>query len=347
MANKQTWRLVRDGITDPYMHFAVEEALLRLTDESKEIFPTLRLRQTIPSVWIGYYQVPEEDVDVDFCKANEIPIVRRLNSGGAVYQDEGSFCYSAFFKKSLLAQWKISHTDELYSYFGKVIIELCKKYNINANLSPVNDITVNGRKFYGSAQIDWYSAFAHSGSILVHANIDRMQQVLKPSDLKFIDKGFKSVKERVINLKECSALVQSIEQVMGDFINTFADILNVQFEEIPLTPEEYALAQKLYEDKYAKPEWTFTKARSYTTMVSTKIASGVLKLKLNLLNNSIQDIVLSGDFIFPNHQNIEQLMAAMKGKNIDEAIQWVSQAGVLRDLKEGIIHLLRQIKVAS
>jgi len=346
MANKQTWRLVRDGITDPYMHFAVEEALLRLTDE-KQVIPTLRLRQTIPSVWIGYYQVPEEDVDVDFCKANEIPIVRRLNSGGAVYQDEGSFCYSAFFKKSLLAQWEISHTDELYSYFGKVIIELCKKYNINATLSPVNDITVNGRKFYGSAQIDWYSAFAHSGSILVHANIDRMQQVLKPSDLKFIDKGFKSVKERVINLKECSALVQGIEQVMGDFINTFADILNVEFEEIPLTPEEYDLAQKLYVDKYAKPEWTFTKARTYTTMVSTKIASGVLKLKLNLLNNSIQDIVLSGDFIFPNHQNIEQLMAAMKGKNIDEAIQWISQAGVSRDLKDGIIHLLRQIKVAS
>jgi lipoate-protein ligase A len=247
----------------------------------------------------------------------------------------------------LLDQWEISHTDELYSLFGKVIIELCKKYNINAELSPANDITVNGRKFYGSAQLDWYSAFAHSGTMLVHANIDRMQQVLKPSDIKFIDKGFKSVKEQVINLKECSALVQSIEQVKGDFINSFADILNVQFEEIPLTPEEYALAQKLYEDKYAKPEWTFTKARTYTTMVSTKIASGVLKLKLNLLNNSIQDIVLSGDFIFPNHQNIEQLMAAMNGKNIDEAIQWVSQADISRDLKEGIIHLLHQIKVAS
>jgi lipoate-protein ligase A len=346
MANKQTWRLIKDSITEPYMHFAVEEALLRLTDESKEIIPTLRLRQTIPSVWIGYYQVPEEDVDVNFCKINHIPIVRRLNSGGAVYQDEGSFCYSAFFKKSLLHQWKISHTDELYSLFGKVIIELCKKYNINAELSPVNDITVGGRKFYGSAQLDWYSAFAHSGSILVHANINRMQQVLKPSDLKFIDKGFKSVKERVINLKDCSPLVPNIEIVKEDLITTFAEVLNIKFEKTALTSQELALAQKLYEDKYAKPEWTFTKARTYTTMVSTKIASGVLKLKLNLLNNSIQDIALSGDFIFPNHQNIEQLTTALKGKNIDEAVQLVSQVELSKDLKEGIIQLLKQTKTA-
>jgi len=345
MANKQTWRLIKDGITDPFMHFAVEEALLRLTDE-KQVIPTLRLRQTIPSVWIGYYQVPEEDVDVNFCKTNNISIVRRLNSGGAVYQDEGSFCYSAFFKKSLFAQWKISHTDELYSYFGKIIIDLCKKYNINAELSPVNDITVHGKKFYGSAQLDWYSAFVHSGSLLVNTNINRMQQTLKPSDLKFIDKGFKSVKERVINLKECSALVQSIEQVKEDFVNSFADMLNIQFEKKALTPEEYALVQKLYEDKYAKPEWTFTKARTYTTMVSTKIASGVLKLKLNLLNNFIQDATLSGDFIFPNHQNIEQLTTAFKRKNIDEAVQLVSQVELSKDLKEGIIQLFNQTKTA-
>ncbi len=165
MAVKQSWRLLNDGITDPLMLFAVEESLLRLTDEDYKM-PTLRIRQTEPSVWIGHYQVPEEDVDIDYCKKNGLNVVRRLNTGGAVYQDFGTFCYSAFFNKNdLLPSYHLTHTDELYALFGNVIIELCKSYNIEANLSPVNDITINRKKFYGSAQLDWYTVFSHSGSI--------------------------------------------------------------------------------------------------------------------------------------------------------------------------------------
>jgi len=65
-----------------------------------------------------------------------------------------------------------------------------------------------------------------------------------------------------------------------------------------------------------------------------------------VLNNFIQDIKLSGDFIFANNQNIEQLTTALKGKNIDEAVQFVSQVELSKNLKEGIIQLLNQTKTA-
>ena len=65
-----------------------------------------------------------------------------------------------------------------------------------------------------------------------------------------------------------------------------------------------------------------------------------------MLNNFIQDIKLSGDFIFANNQNIEQLTTALKGKNIDEAVQFVSQVELSKNLKEGIIQLLNQTKTA-
>jgi len=344
MKAKQKWRLLRDGIKDPFMHFAIEEALLRLTDENYTL-PTLRLRQTEPSVWIGYYQQPQEDVDIAYCQQKQLKIVRRLNSGGAVYQDEGTFCYSAFFNKSdFFATYQINSSDELYPLFGRVITDLCSSYNIQATFSPVNDITVNGKKIYGSAQLDWYSAFVHSGSILVNVDKEVMQQALKPSNLKFVDKGFKTVRERVVNLSELSAKAQGINQIQTDFVKSFAKALKVEFVEQPLTSKEMQLAEKLYREKYSKPEWTFSAAKHYSTVVSTKISSGVLLLKCELLQNKIQSASLSGDFLIPNHRLVENLLSNLGEKTLSQAMEIVQDSNLPNDLVLGLTQLLNQLK---
>lgn len=342
MTAKPTWRLLKDEITEPLMHFAVEEVILRLTDEKYDT-PTLRIRQTEPSVWIGYYQVPEEDVDVDYCRKNNLTIVRRLNSGGAVYQDFGSFCYSAFFKKDrFLSSFGLHHTDELYQLFGKVILDLCKRYDIQATLSPVNDITVNGKKFYGSAQIDWYSAFVHSGSLLVNTNLDEMQNTLKPSDLKFVDKGFKSVRERVINLSEIKTL-PDIEQVKNDFLTIFTKKMNVSLVEQGLTQHERKLAYQLYQEKYSKPEWTFTLNKPHTTVLSTKIKSGVLTLKCDIFQNKIQAANITGDFLIPDHNRLKEAITGMNDKTFLQAIEIVKTLQLPEDIVNGLVHLIKQL----
>ena len=50
------FRLLFDAITDPFRHFAMEEALLRGVDEGTSP-ETLRQRRVSPSVWIGVFQV--------------------------------------------------------------------------------------------------------------------------------------------------------------------------------------------------------------------------------------------------------------------------------------------------
>ena len=342
MAAKQTWRLLKDEISEPRMHFAVEEAILRLTDEEYKM-PTLRIRQTEPSVWIGYYQVPEEDVDVDYCQKNNLKIVRRLNSGGAVYQDFGSFCYTACFNKAdFLSSFGLNHTDELYRLFGNVIVKLCNKYNIQARLSPVNDITLNNKKIYGSAQIDWYSAFAHSGSILVNADLNKMQHALKPSGLKFTDKGFKSVKERVINLSDV-ADIPDIKQVKNDFMTSFAENLNIAFLEQELTEKEKKLADQLFKEKYSKSEWTFTANNPHTTVLSTKTASGVITLKCQVFQNKIQSASVTGDFLMPDHKKMQKIVNNLNNKTLTQATKIIEKSKLHDDIINGLVHLIKQI----
>ena len=248
------FRLLQDNIRDPFLHFAVEETLLRRMDEGTSP-PTLRLRTVIPSVFVGVYQYPEEDVDVAYCQLHQIPIVRRPNPGGAVYQDEGSFCYSLFFiKEPCFRHWGISEPDQLYGLIGEAVKSCCADFGVAAEISPVNDVTINRRKVYGSAQVLLYNAFVHSGSFLVNTNINTMQQVLKPSLLKFADKGFLNVRDRVINLQEAAHRDLLIDEVTHCLVFHLANQLGIKLEPGELSPVELAAARELYDKKYSKPE---------------------------------------------------------------------------------------------
>jgi lipoate-protein ligase A len=337
------WRLLKDGIRDPFHHFALEEALLRGIDDGITP-PTLRLRQTEPSVWIGVYQYPEEDVDMAYCTKKGIKIVRRPNPGGAVYQDEGSFCYSLFFpKKPLFNQLHITKAEQLYPIFGKAVIETCREFGVDAELSPVNDITIGGRKVYGAAQVELYSAFVHSGTFLVKTDLDEMERCLKPSKLKFIDKGFLNVKARVVNLCDAAGMDIEIRKVMEKLVRHVAEVLGVDFYSGFLSSEEISSANYLYDEKYVKPEWTFRKRDTYNTIISTKSLSGVITVGISMEGGTIADLEIKGDFLIPNQEELMRVIQTIKGRRVDTISSIVESSRLPTDIKKSLIGLLKNI----
>jgi lipoate-protein ligase A len=341
---KNQWRLLKDGIRDPFRHFAVEEALLRGVDDGVTS-PTLRLRQAEPSVWIGVYQYPEEDVDVAYCAAKGIKIVRRPNPGGAVYQDGGSFCYSLFCPKEFLFKGlNVREAEQLYPLIGKAVIETCRDFGVTAEHSPVNDINIGGRKVYGSAQVEFYSAFVHSGTFLVKTDLEEMERCLKPSRLKFSDKGFHDVKGRVINLCEAAGRDIEVAHVMEKLVLHMGEILQVDFQESGLSEAEVQAADKLYEEKYANPGWTFRKKDAYAVVVSAKARSGVITLEVSLEGETIIRAHVKGDFLVPDQGELTRVMESLKGKSLPGASEVVQTSRLPVDVREALIELLKSIE---
>ncbi|HUX42538.1 MAG TPA: hypothetical protein VMV83_15325 [Rectinemataceae bacterium] len=160
-------RLLRDGERRPARHFAIEEALIRGVAEGLSP-PTLRLRRSIPALWIGLFQRAEEDLDLEAARQLCVPIMRRPNPGVALYQDEGTLCFSHFItKRVLFDRLGVKDAEGLYGIFGNAAIRAMARFGARSELSPVNDVTIGGKKVYGSAQMEHYSAFAHSGSFLI------------------------------------------------------------------------------------------------------------------------------------------------------------------------------------
>ncbi len=339
------FRLLFDGIKGPFRHFAVEEALLRGVDEGTSP-DTLRLRQVVPSVWIGVYQVPEEDVDLEYCRSKSIPVVRRHNPGGAVYQDEGSFCFSLFFRhKELFDRMGIAEAAELYPIVARAVVDTCAEYGVEAAHSPTNDCTVGGRKVYGSAQVEWGKAFVHSGTFLVSTDCAVMEKALRPSRLKFADKGIDTVRDRVITLSEAADRLIQVHEVMEKLTRHLADRLEIRLVPGELLREERARTGELYKVKYARPEWTFHPRLAYTSVLSTKTPSGVLTLVVDLDGPILRRVDVQGDFLLPRQIDLQALTESMCGKTLDTARALVQCSPLPSDLTDALAKLLWELEV--
>jgi len=345
-SNSLVVRLLKDNIRDSYKHFAVEESILRLVDEDKSPM-TLRIRKYNSSVWIGVNQLVEEDVDVEYCEKMNIPIVRRPNPGGAVYQDEGSFCFSFFFKiDELFQHLNIDDPSLLYQLIGKVIIDTCQEFGVKAELSGRNDVTIGGRKVYGSAQLQLYNALVHSGTFLVKTNIEQMTKTLRPSKLKFSDKGFTNIRDRVINFTEALNRDIELDDIINILLNKMAKNLNLTFSKInqSFTKEENKLIEALYKTKYSRKEWTFPKIPKSEFKIISKTKIGIMDLTLTFDEDKIRTINLSGDYLIPEDTSLKNLLSKVINKSIDETYRIINQSDLSTNYKECLIELFNKFQ---
>ena len=174
-------RLILDGSRDPYTNMALDESIL--LNAAKNNIPTLRIyRWTPSSVSIGYFQKIKDTVNLDYCKINHIPVVRRITGGGAVYHDSmGEITYSMVINEKQLESKTIQ--DSMEKICLGIVIAL-KKVGINAEFQPVNDIIASGKKISGSAQTKRGEWILQHGTLLVSSRIEKMAKALRISKEK-------------------------------------------------------------------------------------------------------------------------------------------------------------------
>ena len=76
-------------------YLAMEEYVARHIDEDDLFF----MWQVRPTVIFGRNQSLENEVNVDYCRANEIEMYRRKSGGGCVYADMGNVMLSYISKE--------------------------------------------------------------------------------------------------------------------------------------------------------------------------------------------------------------------------------------------------------
>jgi len=174
-------RLLDLSFNDPALNLALDEALLDAV-EAGRLAPTLRVWESpTPFVVIGTAQVLRNEVRVENCNRDGVPILRRCSAGGCVLQGHGSFNYTLALPYALDPDYA-----SLPKSYAKILGRIAGVYASNdvpLEHRGVSDLALGEHKVSGNAQRRRRNAFLHHGTLLHRVDTGAMKRYLtEPTD---------------------------------------------------------------------------------------------------------------------------------------------------------------------
>jgi lipoyl(octanoyl) transferase len=255
-------RFIDTGINDCFANMAMDESLLKNCQ-----IPTLRIYGWKPAaISIGYNQNVEKEINIDFCKKNNIDIVRRITGGKAVYHDK-EITYSFIARENLdLLPLNI---NESYRVIASSLTIALKKIGINAeikktperNATPIcfnssnwYELTVNNKKISGSAQRRMDGKILQHGPILIDFDYNKNNSIFN-SNNNF--DNIANLRQRITSLKNILNKEISYNELSKAIKFGFEENFSFDIIEDNLNKKEIELAEKLNKDKYSTEGWNY------------------------------------------------------------------------------------------
>lgn len=229
---------------DPYFNIASEEYLLK--NFSDDIFMLYRNES---SVIVGKHQNAFAEVNTLFVKQHNIPVIRRLSGGGAVFHDMGNvnFTFITNGREGSLVDFK---------KFLAPILTALKAMGVPAEANKRNDLIIEERKVSGNAEHVFKNRTLHHGTLLYASELDRLKGCLKVVPEQFSDRAVRSVRSQVTNIRDYMSFSLSVDDFMAavqqSLLETFSNTTIYRFND-----EDISKINQLIREKYSTWDWNF------------------------------------------------------------------------------------------
>ena len=322
MRKELNMRLIINKNESPYFNLALEEHFLTGTEIEAVI-----LWRNSASVIIGRNQNTIEEINLDYVRERNIPVVRRLSGGGAVFHDPGNINYTII--------RNIREGDfNNYKHFTKPIIEYLQTLGVRAELEGRNDLTINGAKFCGNAQAARGNRILHHGCILYSADFTNLAGALAPRDIKFTSHGVKSVRKRVTNIADHMSVPMTAQNFLEGLSQYFAGHIE-GIEPYSLSPDDISEATRLGAEKYSSWEWNFGASPAYNMKRSRRYDFGLIDVLMSVERGEIREIHIFGDFFgVRDKEELEKFLVGARHdrESITSALRAVDIAEYIRGM---------------
>ena len=288
---------IETGSTDVYYNFGVETyfASERVLDE-----PVFLFWRTTPTLMIGKYQNPLEEINLDYAREHGIHLVRRLSGGGTIYTDLGGWQFSF-----------ISPGDAGEIHFHKYlqpVLGALRALGLDAEFNGRNDLTIDGKKFSGNAQYRLGDCIVHHGSLLFDTDIRQMVESTTVDSYKILSKSIKSVRDRVTNIAEHLPAPMDPETFKECMVRHIMGGSNAVYE---ITPEDDQRIRELADERFRRWECIYGADPKFNIERTGRLAGGKMQFKIDVQKGVIKSAAVYGDFF--STLDAETICAALVG----------------------------------
>ncbi|MBW1766016.1 MAG: lipoate--protein ligase family protein [Deltaproteobacteria bacterium] len=284
-----------------------------------------------PYVCIGFHQDAEQEVDLDYCKANHIPVFRRDLGGGAVYLDGDQLFFQLVLHKDNPEVPK--RKDVFYQRFLQPVINAYRRIGIQAEYRPINDVIAGTRKISGTGVGEIGDCIVFVGNMIMDFNYEIMSKVLNVPDEKFRDKVHKTLVENLSTIRR----ELGDEEAKGWDEAGLNGLMAEEFQRLlgPMQPcdRDKELQAKIDElrDLMLNEEWLYQRGRRRVSGRHIKIRSGtklmhrvhkapggLIRADFEVKDGRFRNVCLSGDFFCFPMEAIEWLESRLEGRSVGE-----------------------------
>ncbi len=264
-----------------------------------------------PYVCIGFHRDLEQEVNVEYCSSNNIPIIRRETGGGTVYLDDDQlFTQWIFGPKQLPVK-----IDTRFQLFIKPLVETYKFFGINAHFHPPNDVHVGNKKIVGTGAAAIGNAEVVTGNFLFDFDCHTMAKVLNLPDESFRGNVLESLQKYMTSIKRELNDPPNMEEVKTAYINNCAEVLNRKIIPGDFTDEEYRMMDVL-DKKFTTKEWLYQDSSKkhrprvvkihadvWLYEINHQTGGGLIQMSIRTKGKRIDHVSIKGDFDFrPPHK---------------------------------------------
>ena len=276
---RKLWQLDAET-TDPYQNIAAEKLLAANVRPGECI---LFLWQNENTVVIGRNQNAFRECRITALEKDGGHLARRFSGGGAVYHDLGNLNYSFLVRRP---DYDVNRQME-------VILRALRSLGVPAEKTGRNDLAAGGSKLSGNAFYYAGNCCCHHGTLLLDADIERMERFLQPEPGKLAANGVKSVRSRVGLLKNYVPEL-TIPKIKNRICQAFSETFGLPVSDYPaeqLPEEEISLLRQ----KLCSGEWLYGRKNPLSESLEGRFPWGGIRIEYRTKNGRITEAAVWSD----------------------------------------------------
>jgi lipoate-protein ligase A len=290
-----------------------------------------------PSLITNFFNDPEKDINLNFCRQKGISVYRTISSGGPIFGDTG---YTFTFLHLARKNPKVPPDAE--KMFEKtltgVAAGISETFSVGCRFRPINDVEIEcddgvWRKigpsscFYEEKTIQM-----GSGIQVKKPDIELIASTITPPAEKFADKQAKTIQERITYLEKVVGRRIELQEIKKIYMDQIEKVFDVELDQGELTEQERNYYKEM-EREYTSNEFFMERSEQRFGTIPSDVTRKIIQFKVPegplvriiilVRDNHIWDILISGSIhaspLRPTSP-IHEIERALKGQTIDEEL---------------------------
>ncbi len=194
----KAFRFLDLGAVEPYRAQTLVEAIA--PDVARGASPPTVLLATPerPYASLGFHQSYDEEIDEEFVRRSQVPVIRRVTGGGTTWLDRSQ----AFYEFIYPSDGELPSGAEAFPRLLDGPLRALRALGVAARLRPPSDLVVGERKVSGNAGGEWEGANILQGGLLGERDAGSMARLLRSPHPAFRDRLTREIEGQLTSVSD-------------------------------------------------------------------------------------------------------------------------------------------------